>query len=562
MLLGIDLLILLGVGVYFSGGIAWGAELLFSHGADLRRLVLLVGFLSFCFVPKWRVGSRISAATQWVVEQLKTTGGLSLFLGCFLALLLCVSVLQFLALRAPLWDIGLFHQILWNIKNGNGFESTVSGAGAFLRDHFSPTLALLVPLSWFLSALGVPEPLLLAIAHPLLLWGGVLAWVCLGVRASPSLGAAVCVFVLSFESLWKNLGWGFHENAIAFCASSWAFVLFFWSDIPVRFSRRAAAIVSLVLVTALSKEILLLNMALVFGCWAFWGSRKGGSKLSSPLFSGLIGASIALLVAFVLFEKMDHPADKNYFLRYYSYLGRDLPEFVRTLLLSPWVVVEQIGFLELLRYFWNVFSPWLFIPLWGPVVVWRLNLGPSRRQGIFWSAAMLFAALPSLASAALSTYFALRRPDYHYVLELWPALAVATIVLLSRIGSRKLIWAWALVSLLRWDYDPIHAIREFSSQARSVSALREVLQGVPAQASVMADDLAGPWIAGRRQVTRFPDRFFLPGACPDVFVVEEHLQLARATGPASPGSELLSCPAFRKAPFFRSGAWAIYTHSP
>ena len=126
-----------------------------------------------------------------------------------------ISVLPCLALRTTLWNVGIFHQILWSLSHGLGFHSTISGAGNFLEDHFSPSLVTLVPFFY----LSDGNPLTLPIVHTVLIYGGASAWLFLaskvrGVEKSvrENLTRAVLVFILSFESLWKNIGWGFHDE--------------------------------------------------------------------------------------------------------------------------------------------------------------------------------------------------------------------------------------------------------------------------------------------------------------------------------------------------------------
>ncbi|MEO5970963.1 MAG: hypothetical protein ABIQ95_13625, partial [Bdellovibrionia bacterium] len=347
-------------------------------------------------------------------------------------------------------------------------------------------------------------------------------------QSNSTLAAATMIFVLSFDSLWKNLRWGFHENAIAFCSVSWALALLFSSALGSRPVLKNILIVVLFLLAAGSKEILLLDIAAGFCVWAVFDivsgrlARKGIAneqyevKQGSKFFIFKIVLAIALTVGFILFEKMAHPPNKNYFNRYYAYLGGNLAEFLKNLIVAPGLIIHNIGLKALMHYFWVVFSPWLFLlPVFLKMGGRKANL--SSLSEVPW----LFLILPSFASAALASFPPLRDPAFHYVLELWPVLACVTIKALGRQKSSTLIWGWALMGLIAMDFDPIAEYREYQAQSiRRLEAIK-LIDTIPPEAAVMADELAGTWIAGRRWVTRWPDTRLLPLDCPDYVLVED-----------------------------------------
>jgi hypothetical protein len=270
---------------------------------------------------------------------------------------------------------------------------------------------------------------------------------------------------------------------------------------------------ALFLIAAASKEILAVDVALGLLAWAWLERRR-----SRAFACALVCVSAALLGGFACFEHLPHPADKNYFDRYYSYLGHGLGEFARSLLLSPWRVVREIGAGALLRYVLTVLGPWLFLPV---VALWR-----ARRE-----AAWLVLVLPSLASAALSTDASLRGADFHYVLELWPALAALTIVVLPRLrGARAWTILWAGLALLAWDHDPWGDLRAYAHGAVDAAPVRGRMSEVPPEASVSGDELSGTWLAGRERVTRWSQLAPFGGHCPEWLVLRaSELDDARRT---------------------------------
>ncbi len=534
--------------IWVWGGVNWNSHLYLSHGADLRRAAIIWGLSGYFLFPTLRRRSitlrgipilRKYAAiprVQWATLLL-----------CFI-FSVATSIAQCLALRVTLYDVGIFHQILWSLKHGFGFHSTISGAGNFLMDHFSPSLALLLPF-FYLSG---DHPLTFPVIQNLLIFGGSSAWLYFASKVSGvtqefrgNLGAAVVVFIMSFDSLWRNVGWGFHENAIAFCSLSWAIAFLLASENQLYpQGARKVGVFFLLLVTAVSKETLLLDIAIALCLWGVVEFKTAEDRSKStikakffPFFLALI--AMVLIFVFIYFEKLVHPADKNYFNRYYSYLANDLEGFSFRLIRYPFLVIQTIGAGELLKYFWTVFSYWLFLPL-------LLFIRQSNRRAGIW----ILVLVPSLGSAALSTFSALRRPEFHYVLELWPVLGVLTILFLARQKSVALVWIWAGFSLLRMDYDPIAKLREFRFQSKDMSDVRLAFHSLPVEAIIAADELTGPWLAGRKWVSRWPDTTLLPGGCPDYWVV--------LNTPESEKARLFIQKCNSPVLFWKKDNWSIY----
>ncbi len=498
----IDLLILVILGLFFwssfIGGIGWGGRMHLTHGADLRR-ALILSIAAASVWREFRAQSRVIALLRGFAKILEASKRARWSLWVFgLALSLVVAALQTSALRYALYDVGIFHQILWSFIHDFGFRSTISGAGDFFRDHLSPSLALLSPIFWASDS----SPYCLGFSMVALISIGTAAWLRLAERICESgsnVPAAAALFIVSFDSLWANERWGFHENALYFAAMSWAVS---WFIAPPKWTKFQFPLVICLLVAAGSKEILLLNVAVFSLIWAFRlkGNRKWIASGLAILFSVFLGG------VFIFFEKLPHAEGKNYFLRYYSYLGSDLGSFASVLFLHPWKIVEAVGAESLFRYFMTVFAPWLFLPL----LFFFKN--PSRYL-------LLAVLLPSFMSAALSTYSPLRDSNFHYVLELWPVLACLTILALNDLRIPKLAWIWACLALLALDQDPVAEIREYGAGTALEAEARAKISEISFTLSVAADELAGPWISSRAFVTRYPDLHLMPSGCPDVFLL-------------------------------------------
>ena len=85
-------------------------------------------------------------------------------------LLTALSLVRHYTFHSSLYDLGIFHQVLWNTAHGRPFASSIKHM-SYLGDHLSPSFALLAPLEW------LPRPLeLLLVAQA----------ACVPVTSSPS----------------------------------------------------------------------------------------------------------------------------------------------------------------------------------------------------------------------------------------------------------------------------------------------------------------------------------------------------------------------------------------
>ena len=559
-----DLVQIFLIGLWMMGGVPFNGHVYFPHGADPRRAALILGIIAYFLSPTLRERSFILRASLQFGQLLTRPMPRAGFFFAVFILAMGLGILQTLALRVPLYDVGLFHQVLWSLTHHHAFHSTISGAGNLLWDHFSPSLVLLAPF----FDLSQSSAFFLPLAHVFLLFLGGASWVFLAARVPgcskvfrSHLAAATAVFFLSFESLWSNLRWGFHENSIAFACTSWGLALLLGERNP---KYKKSFIFLLFLIAAGSKEILLLDSALLFFFWGYSEWQKsdpttGLFKNPGRFFSVLLFFSALLLVSgFCIFASLPLHIERNSFIRTYGYLGETFQEVSSNLFQSPLLIFEAVGIGDLAKYGVNVFLPWLFLPLPFFLNCIRRKISKDPVKGIPFESYYALAILPSFISAALATYPALRNPSEHSVLELWPVLACMTLIALARIQSIPLVWGWAILSLLRMDYDPFGALREYGKESQKMQTVRQQIQSYPENISVVGDDLLGPWVAGRLWVTRWPDLSLLPNRCPDRIVVRNS---SSGTLTELGVQQLLSrCAKSPKAriPAWRMDEWAEY----
>ena len=495
----LDALAVIGIALWLQGGVdAWSSWI---GPSDFRRIAWLIT-AGLCFYRPLRDSSIVASAAESFWQSLCSSRSarwvlLSLAMGWAIAL----GVFQSLALRFSIYDVGIFHQVLWSISNGFGFWcSSNNGGGNFLLDHFSPSLALVALPFQFLGE----SPVALGVLHPIFLWGGVAAWIRLAEKmpgmsdfSRGRLAAGATIFGVTFQSLWANQHWGFHENSIYFLSISWA--LYFWIASENEWFRRGFTLLALI-IGAFSKEILLLNVALFFIYWAYrdWRAGLGKRSLGSLLWAGM------LIATFLYFQSIPKPVGKNYFEKYYSYLGGNSQGFLTAVLTRPWSIVSAIGVRELLTYPW-----WILPPFW-PMVADRFVRG--------WRGLLLMAA-PSIASAMLSTWPPLRRTGFHYCLEVWPVFAALTLIALSR--RPKWIVPWAFCGVYLLASDPWNQMREYVHESSHTGEIRAWIHALPPEARIVSDESGGPWVTGRRFASKLDETKLLLQGCPDYLIFRD-----------------------------------------
>ena len=215
------------------------------------------------------------------------------------------------------------------------------------------------------------------------------------------------------------------------------------------------------------------------------------------------------------FEGLPKPADKNYFIRYYGYLGTNPQDAVRTLLQDPLKPFREIGIGPMLNCAWQILSPWLGLPLFAFFL-------PNLRKNWTWLWALAF--IPSAGLLFLSTTPALRDSSFHYMISLWPLLGVLTILVLSELKKPSLIWAWVLIAAMTQGKDAWVNANLAINDLYKYGFSDEAFRNFPPGTKIAADQRAGACIANEHQVVRWPELAFFGGQCPDVVLIHrEHM---------------------------------------
>jgi len=370
-------------------------------------------------------------------------------------------------LQSSALDLSYFDQVVWNAARGHGFISSFAPY-PFFGQHFSPALALLVPLYWI-----HPSPLWLLGAQSLALGAAVvplhlLARTWLDHRSS----MVACVAYIAQLFVLRAVGYDFHTEALA--------VPFVFLAVlgAARANRAGDGILLLAGVAPmLAKEDgALVSLGIGFLAWAVMHRRTGLVLVAVSVVYGLV-VTIVVMPAI----RGGRPGD---LIDRYSYLGSSVPGVLLGLFTHP-----QLAFLHL-------FSPGSLIAV--AALLGGLAFLPLARP---LAAA---AALPALALELLSSHAAQSTLLDQYGLQPGPLLFIAALLGWARIAPwfkaspGKWLLAGTLVALVVSGHAP--ALGSWSRGAAAHTLASEV----PPDAAVAASSGFATMLAERNSIEVLP----------------------------------------------------------
>ncbi|MGH3102486.1 MAG: DUF2079 domain-containing protein [Gaiellaceae bacterium] len=371
------------------------------------------------------------------------------------------------------FDLGLYDQTVWGYSGFRlAMENTVLETPNLLGNHFQPILIALAPLYWLWDdarMLLIAQAALLALASlPIFLWA----------RRQLGLAAALC-FQVAYLVFWGLLAgniYDFHELAVAAPIVSVALYAVLTGNLKLLWP--------MVVLGLLTKENLALTFAAI-GVYLMLAQRRW--KPGLVLFAVTTGWLVIAL-------KLVLPAitGRAYAHWFYPELGSGPGSALVHLVRHPVASVELFfSPREKSVALFNLFAPWLFLPLLSPLVI---------------------VMLPTLAERFFSN-----RPEYwsqgfHYSLVLAPILAFAAVDTVARIrpllsGRAAALAAPAagaavLLAGLYFSFGRLKPLDELGryTSAEHAAEIRSCLELVPGDASVEATSALVPHLSHRERI--------------------------------------------------------------
>lgn len=370
------------------------------------------------------------------------------------------------------YDLGLFDQTVWGYSRLEVVPNTILRLPTTLGDHFHPILMALGPLYWIWSdprLLLIVQAILLALASlPLFFWA----------RQQLGLWPAV-LFQTAYLIFWAVLSgnlFDFHE--LAFAAPILSFALY------ALLTKRTRLLLAMVALALLTREDLALTFAAI-GLYLAVSQRR--YKLGLSIAAVCIGWFAVMLKAVL-------PALAGRAYSHWSYpaLGSGPGEALVNLVAHP---IESVRLFFTPREkqiaLFNLFVPWLGLPLLSPLVL---------------------LALPSLAARFFSDKPSYWAQGFHYSLAIAPIVAFAavdTTVRLARFAGprgRTLVPALAgagiLAAGLYFSFGrlkPLDELERYGSAER-IAEIRSCLRTIPAGSPVSATSALVPHLSQRKRI--------------------------------------------------------------
>lgn len=364
--------------------------------------------------------------------------------------LLLLGIVPRLVWLDQLWgadfDLGIYHNLVWNLSEGRGFWSDVL-ARNHLGEHASPLVALFVPLYWLTPSavwLVAAQGAAVAVVAGAALWFAEAKGIC-GWR-----WWALFALAVGYAPLWS--AWWFDPQPVLYGAAGLAVAL-----VALERQRWWAVWLGLAVLLASRESAPLAGLGL-----AWWAWRKAASPRAALAIAGLSLAWLALAMLWLM------P------------LMRSGEVWAHTERFAP---LAEPGWKAL--YLARLLGQLALLPLCDPIAA--------------------LAALPGVLLNLATGYWPQLSSAYHYDAQIAPFLLFAAAGGLA--GRWSLATGrWLLVPVLAalaWSAVPIKAIamlcqpERIRNVATARAELAAVLSSIPADARLAADPQLGPLLCLR-----------------------------------------------------------------
>ena len=395
-----------------------------------------------------------------------------------------LTVVRYAAFEARALDMGNLNQAIWNTAHGNWFHLTNQpGTINRLSLHVEP---ILVPISWLYLLYPTP-PLLLVLQAVVVALGAIPLFALARHKLGYEWVALTFAIVYLLNPTIQAANWlEFHPITLAptFLLAAFYYLV---TERPGRFALFA------VLAASCKEEMALI--VLMMGAYALLIRRKPRWGLLTMGLS-LAWALLAVLGIQQLF------ADGNIHWNRYAYLGDSPAQMLLSLLTRPQVVWEQLVAADAGGYVGSLLWPTAFLALLAPEV--------------------LLLALPSLAINLLADF-----PPMHETHTLIYAAPIAPLVFAAAVMGLARLLAWCDLraqSTRRFVMPSLAALVLFlgMSDQRLFGYLpgsgndlplvitdhhrraEAMIEQIPADAAVSAQDRLNPHVSGRETIYIFP----------------------------------------------------------
>jgi uncharacterized membrane protein len=313
-------------------------------------------------------------------------------------------------------DLAIYDQIVWNTAHGQIFASTlIQHATNLLGDHFTPAIAIFVPIYWLVPTPNVlligQTVLLAAAAIPLFLWvlgeGRGPAPNTQHPTPNPLVATLVATLVAAAYLVYPPLHYvnlyQFHEIAMLPLPLATALLALERGQRRLFFGAAVACLL-------VKEEVAFV----VVGLGLLWLARRRDVRMAALTIGLAVVAGVVIIGIILPHGNNADSGQAYYYVRRYAYLGSTPLQIAFTALTSPGLVASHLLTPDRLSFLAKLFLPLGLLPLLG----WEYLLGAAPVFGY-----LLLADDPSQYAI-----------DRHYLAPLLPFLFFGAALGLTRLA--------------------------------------------------------------------------------------------------------------------------------
>jgi uncharacterized membrane protein len=414
---------------------------------------------------------------------------LLLIIAAYLATFVTLTLLRYSNFRGSEFDTAIFNQVVWLMSRFKGAYSTIRGTNLF-GDHFAPILFFLTPIYW----LRGNAPALITVQTVALGLGAVPVYLLAKEKLESGwVALALASTFLLYPALQHvNLA-DFHPESLGLL-----FLLFaFYAIVKKKF----AWFYVLCLLAAFCKEDMVLAV-LVLGILVYFLFDKRAGLIVA------VGSLVYFLAAVLFFIPHFAPAGYQYSGRLRAF-GATPKEALKNFFLHPGHTINVLATRQNLKYVFDLLIPVAFISVFAPVFLlpalpaFFLNIisdfAPQHTIGTIGSPVQYTAAIiPFVFIAAIYGIKRFKKWSEGAFRARFVVGGVAVIVLVCAIAGNFYL-----------SPSPLAAGFQGSSynSDRHITAIRNGLKLIPADASVSAQTFMLAHLSSREKIYQFPEPF-------------------------------------------------------
>lgn len=462
---------------YFSPGIILGSR-------EILVLFLALGWaiISASYLLDLKFPPIISKPKFWLIA-LVSVGTIFYLLN---------SVLPYINFHAPASDLGLFNQVIYNFSHFADPTSTIRGVIHIWADHFHPILLLLTPLYWFFKG---PIPILIVQAL-VASSAAIPIYLIVKIKTKNSFLSWTASFsYLFFVGLQNALNFGFYPENMAPALFVWAFWFFLRGKIWPYF-------LFLILWLACKEDISI--FAVFLGIYLIFFEKNIKYNKLIGIITIVIGLIWYKLATGVI---IPHYADQFFAwaktsssqFMYFNYdqLGNTPWEVVKTIIKNPFYAFyifthPEIKIFTIMQIVFSYGALFIFAPFSIIALPIFLENFLANRQ-VLWEFHFhyqgAYSAILAIASSLAVKNIADRFSKHRAIIYLAGGLMIIFCIVLTNAQLNSPFLGLKNYNLLKFSLD---------------KDVKNILDKIPAQASVSAQNTLAPYLSQREKIYLYP----------------------------------------------------------